>query len=220
MIPWGIIGWLEIAVARRLWRGWQRRRDKALRIEKEIRPVSEIKIVEPPPPSRVERFFGSEGALERVYNRCFGWIEKIENDRLRSVVGFLIFCVIAFPVGRVAVWAQGIRLESYLAMIFLPLFFGYMYVLLAICVGGVVYYAWLAARGIIKWVGQNLPRELVFPYRQWKLRHGFVGRRSMDWLTTLVAITLVIIFVAGLKACHSHVPDGEDDTEEVNATGP
>src|SRR5438477_509630 len=29
MIPWGIIGWLEIAVARRLWRGWQRRRDKA-----------------------------------------------------------------------------------------------------------------------------------------------------------------------------------------------
>jgi hypothetical protein len=190
-------------------KAWERRRA----IEDEIKTVLSIKIVEPPPPSRVERFFGSEGALERVYNRCFGWIEKIENDRLRTVVGSLIFCVIAFLVGRIAVWALGIRLESYLAMIFLPLFCGYMCVVSAIFVGGVVYYAWLAARGIIKWTGQNLPRGLVFRYRQWKLRHGFVKHRSLNWLTALVAIALIIVFVAALKACHG-VPDGEEQAEE------
>ena len=170
-------------------------------IEDEIKIVSSIKIVEPPPPSRVERFFGSEGALERVYNRCFGWIEKIENNRLRTVVGSLIFCVIAFLVGRIAVWALGIRLESYLAMIFLPLFCGYMFVMFATFVGGVVYYAWLAAGGIIKWTGQNLPRGLVFRYRQWKLRHGFVKQPQHELLTVLVAIALIIVFVAALKAC-------------------
>lgn len=85
-----------------------------------------------------------------------------------------------------------------------------MYLLLAIFVGGVVYYAWLAAKRIIEWVAQNLPRGLVFRYRQWKLRHGFVQRRSMDWLTALVAITLIIISVAGLKACDRDAPDGEE----------
>ena len=56
MIPWGIIGWLEIMVASRIWRGWQRKRDKAQAIEEEIRTVSEIKIIEPQP-WRIEQRF-------------------------------------------------------------------------------------------------------------------------------------------------------------------
>jgi len=203
-------GALTILCGSRISRVWKRKRA----IEEEIKIVSNIQVVEPLPPSRVERFFGVDGAIDRLYNRYFGWIEKIESDRLRRAVGWLIFCVIAFPLGRIAIWAQGIRLESYLAKIFLPLFFGYLYILLAIFVGGVVYYAWLAARSIIKWVAQNLPRGLVFRYRLWKLRHGLVKRRRLEWLTAVVATALIIVAVAGLKACQ-HAPDGEDESEQA-----
>ena len=39
----------------------------------------------------------------------------------------------------------------------------------------------------------------------------------MDWVTALVAIALIIIAIAGLKACQSRTSEGEDDTENVVA---
>jgi hypothetical protein len=74
-----------------------------------------------------------------------------------------------------------------------------------------------ALKRIIEWVARNLPRRLVIQYHEWKLRHGFVKRTSRDWLTALVAIALIIIAVAGLKACSSSEPNGDEDSEELQS---
>ena len=56
-------------------------------------------------------------------------------------------------------------------------------------------------------------------YRHWKLRYGFVKRRSLDWLTALVATALIIVAVAGLKACQ-RAPDGEGNAEQAEESAP
>ena len=51
----------------------------------------DIQIVEPPAPGSVERFFGKDGPADRLFDRCFGWIENVENDLARYVFRLTAF---------------------------------------------------------------------------------------------------------------------------------
>jgi hypothetical protein len=125
----------------------------------------------------VQRFFDTGGTLDGLYNRCFGWIEKIENDRLRSVVGFVVFLGVAIPVGGTAMWLRGVKLESQWEMILTALFWGYGFIIIAIAALFTVDYAWRGLRPASAWLGRNLPRGLVFRYRSWQLRR--IGKRRL-----------------------------------------
>jgi hypothetical protein len=209
-----VVGCVTIIYGSRISRAWKRKRD----IEEEIKIVSDIQIAEPTPPSRVERFFGSDGPLERVYNRCFGWIENIENDRLRSVVGFVVFVGVALPVGRTAMWLQGVKLESQWEMILVAIFFGYVWILVAIAAGWTLYHAAWGVRFIPTWLAHNLPHGVISRYRSWQLRRMARNRWPCDplgWLLTLVAIALMTLAAVGAWQLLTHGRGKEDDTEEV-----
>jgi hypothetical protein len=184
-------------------------------IEEEIKSVSAIQIIEPPSPGPVERFGErSDKALERFYQRYFGWIDDVA-DQFRdtwSKLPFIIKClcciVLGFVVGAITFWVNGVSFAQRPWLLILSaIVVGWVVIycaviglaLLLLSIGipfAVPIFAWIAAKHIIEWVTRNLPRGLVIRYRQWKLRHGVIQRRSMDWLTALVAIALIVIFVA------------------------
>ncbi len=194
MIPWGVIGWLEIMAANRIWRGWQRKRDKAQAIEEEIRTVSEIKIIEPSPPDAVERFYGSEGPIEKFFGRYFSWTESA-RDKLGELLEALplsVKCVgiltVGFVVGSVTLWIRGLSFQEghWGLMIPFAILVGFVSIycaMLLVWAGALVillplaipYYTWRIAKSVNSWLAQNLPRGLVWRYRSWQLRR--TGRR-------------------------------------------
>jgi hypothetical protein len=207
-------------------------------IEDEIKSVSGIQIIDPAPPGPVESLAArSSDAIDRLYKRCFWWIddigEKFERlsttrSELPTVVRGLSYIVLGFMVGAITFWVSDVSFDRPWLKIPEAVGLGWIVIYVAIMSLGLVavavvipfavpVFAWQSAKHIVQWVARNLPRGLVIRYQQWKLRHGFVKRRSLDWLTALVAIALIIIAVAGLKACSTSGPSSDEDSEEMQS---
>jgi hypothetical protein len=165
MIPWVIIGWLEIGVAMRIWRGWQRKRDKAQAIEEEIRTVSEIKITEPQPWRIEQRFKALSEWLDRRAP-----FDPDERPFLFWIACLLMFCLL----GVIFFWVSGVPLNN-LGDFIGAIMIGYILTWCLLLILSLPYITWISLRWLRTWLAQNLPRGLVSRYRSWQLRRA--GRR-------------------------------------------
>ena len=208
---------------------WERKRV----IEQEIKTVSDIQIIEPSPPGPVEHFAKRvNDAFERFCQRYFGWTETVGDkfeeiwEMLPYVVKVLCVITLGFVVGAITLWVRGtsfhrpwLTIPGAVVVGWIVIYFAIMgLALLFVAISipfAVPVIAWISAKQIIEWVARNLPRGPVIRYHQWRLRHGFVKGRSLDWLTALVAISLIVIALGGLKACSNFAPSGDEDSEDV-----
>jgi hypothetical protein len=231
VIP-AVLGGATIVCGSRISHVLERRRA----IADEIKPLSEIQIIEPPGPSRVERLAErSDKALERLYQRYFGWMDNAADqfrdawNELPAIIKCLCCIVFGFLIGATTFWLTGVPFgkrpwllipsavfAGWVAIYFAFIGLGLALVAIAIPLA-IPIFAWIAAKHIIEWAERSLPRGLMIRYRQWAPRHGFAERPRMDWLTALVAIALIAISVAGLKACEHHQSRSENETEEAEA---
>jgi hypothetical protein len=179
VIAWAIIGWLEIGVARRIWRGWKRKRDKTQAIEEEIRTVSEIKIIEPQP-WRIEQWLKvlSEWLDSRTRNL------PDERPFLFWIAYLLVICLL----GVTFVWVLGEPLNNLGAFIG-AIIFGYILSFGLLLIFSLPYITWISLRWLRTWLAQNLPRGLVWRYRSWQLRRAGrrLGRHAAQELTESAA---------------------------------
>jgi hypothetical protein len=203
LIP-AAVGCLTIMCGLRISRAWNRKRA----IEKDIMLLSEIQIVEPPPPSRVERFYEKDGALDRFFERYFWWIEDIGDKwsrlgelfaELPIIVRLLVWFVlvlIVFTLGASVMWIKGEPFQARWWMIpaavvvgFAMIYIGFWIVWLAslaiMLPLAAPYYAWRAVKSIRQWLAENLPHRVVLWDRQWQLRR--LGQHQLQGYETKAA---------------------------------
>ncbi len=169
-------GVLVILCYRLVSRAWERKQA----IEEEIKLVTEIQIVEPLPPGPVERFFAKDGPADRLFDKCFGSIENLENDRARYAVGFIAWTAVALPLGGVAMWLQRAQFRPLTPWEAIPLAFLYGSVLNFLILLALAGVGWAArnVRAMRTWMEGKLPRKVILPYRSWQLRHMARNRRQ------------------------------------------
>lgn len=165
------IGMLAILCYRVISHAWKRKRV----IEEEIKIVSRIQIREPPPPARLQRFFSKGGPPDRLFNRCFGWIENIENEGVRFVVGFMVWAVLALALGGVVMWLERARglLRNDITLweiIFFAFLYGSVLIFIALVALAGMEDVTRKLPQMCGWLAKNLARGVVFRYRQWQLR--------------------------------------------------
>ena len=153
-------GVLVILCYRLVSRAWRRKRA----IEEEIKPILDIQIGEPSPPGRVERFFSKDGPPDRLFNRCFGWIENIESDGTRFVVGFFVWTVVALPVGGIAMWLQRAQIRTLTLWEAIPVafLFGSVWIFIALCALVTIEHVSRRLVRMRTWLARNLPRAWSF----------------------------------------------------------
>jgi hypothetical protein len=168
-----VIGYLVILS------GWliSRARKRKSAIEDEIKIVSSIQIVEPPPPSRVERLYDRLNAGLDAWTTPFS--EKLDRlgEKWKSLIGWVLACLVFWGAGvaYLRLWYRYDVLREGVFGWLGAIVVGWGVVMVVVLLFIAPYYA---ARGLqltFAWLANNLPGRVLIPYRSWRLRR--IGRR-------------------------------------------